>query len=811
MRRFNPRALFPLLALIIMIFALSIQLFNVFPLGKILNPFTGVVRNGTDIRLQEPLITLDKAELKSAVQIFFDDRRVPHLFAGNQHDLYFAQGYVTAYLRLWQMDFMAYNAAGRLSEILDPGIFLEYDRNQRRMGIPTAAAASLALMEKDPETDSILAAYTNGVNSYIRELNKENLPLEYKLLDYIPEPWTKLKSVLILKYMASTMTGYNEDVMMSKMALALGDDYFNKLFPDFNGHISPVMDNGHQDAERPLTPFQKPVYLDYNFMSSGSVIKESGYNPRLGSNSWAVSGKKTKSGYPILANDPHLNLSLPCIWVEMQLSAPGLNAYGVSIPGTPAFTIGFNNDIAWGITNGADDVKDWYKLKLSADYKKYKLDDKWMDLQYRIDTLRRKGQSPLCDTIYTTVYGPIVMDSSFHARQPDLDNHALHWELQRPSNEFKTFIRLAAAKNYTDYKNAIAYFSSPVQNFTFACRDNTIAINHQGSMAVKERGEGRFIMDGTKSTFATHKYIPADSLPQLLNPTSNYVLSANQHPTYADYPYYYNGYYSEVRANRIKKLLEKDTLFDIAAMQAMQLDNTSDLAVTVLPLLLANVRQSALSPQQHRLLGKISTWQGAYNEQDESARLFELWWKRVETDTWDELQNYAFYLRPPDAYILADMISTSPDDKYFDKMATAARESAADIITAAFIAATTEYEQLETAGRNKWGQLNRVDIMHLTGIPALSRTGLPSAGHPDAINAASATWGPSWRMVVELDERPRAYGIYPGGQSGNAGSPYYDNFIKDWNKGKYYPLNYFLTSEEARPEAVNTWILKPGQ
>lgn len=810
MRRFNINMLFPLLALIILVFALSLQLFNVFPLGNVLDPFAGAVRNGTDIRLQEPSLTLDKPELSATVQVFFDDRKVPHVYAGNRRDLYFTQGYVTAYLRLWQMDFLAYTAAGRLSEIQDPAVFLEYDRNQRRMGILEAARQSLALMEQDPETDSVLTAYTNGVNSYITELDQEHLPFEYKLLNYTPEPWTKLKSVLILKYMATQMTGYNEDVVMSKMILALGEDNFNKLFPDFNGHITPIVDNGHTGAQQPLTPFKKPAYLDYNFLSSGSVIKKSPYNPRLGSNSWVVSGKKTKSGFPILANDPHLDLTLPCIWVEMQLSAPGLNAYGVSIPGTPAFTIGFNENIAWGITNGADDVKDWYKLKLSADYKKYELDGKWTDLQSRVDTIRRKGQQPFYDTVYSTIHGPVVMNNSFQANQPDLNDHALKWELQRPSNEFKTFIELAAASNYADYKKAIAYFSCPAQNFTFAGKDNTISVNHQGSMAVKWRGEGRFILDGTNSTFLPKASIPEDSLPHLLNPVCNYVVSANQHPAYADYPYYYNGYYTETRANSIRKALEKDTLFDIASMEALQLNNTNDVAVTVLPALISNILPGTLSGKQQQLLEKLNSWKGTYDLQDKNARLFELWWKNIEKDTWDELYNYSFYLRAPDPYVLADMITRSPSDIYFDRIATARREAAPDIITDAFIAAAKRYEELETTGRNEWGQMNRVDIMHMTGIPALSRTGLPAAGHPDAINATSATWGPSWRMVVELGDRPHAYGIYPGGQSGNIGSPYYDNFISDWNKGKYYQLNLFLSAAEAKKYTVNTWTLKAG-
>jgi len=808
LKKINLRFLFPLTALTILLFTLSEQMFDISPIGKLLDPFVGSVQNEDESSLNTSLFIIGKMGLTDSVHVFFDNRKVPHIYAKNTGDLYFAQGYVTASLRLWQMDFMSYAAAGRLSEIFSKREFLEYDRAQRRQGILDAARKTLKLIEKDPESYKALTAYSSGVNAYIKELNYKKMPLEYKLLDYEPEPWSNLKSVLILKSMASTLTGFEEDLGMSKMILALGENDFNKLYPDFYGHSTPVANNFGQPAAINYSPLKKPDYLNYSFLSSSPILSKNSYNPRLGSNSWAVSGKKTKSGFPILATDPHLNLSLPSIWIEMQLSAPSLNVYGVSIPGTPAIIIGFNENIAWGITNGADDVKDWYKLKITNTYKKYEMDGQWLDLKFRIEEIKRRGQPPFYDTIYSTIQGPIVYNKSFPGQDPDMMDNALRWELHNPSDEFLSFIKLNKARNYKDYKEALRHYSCPLQNFTFACKDNTIAMDHQGSMAFKWPGEGKFILDGTRSSHSYTKYIPEDSLPRVLNPACNYVLSANQHPTYPGYPYYYNGYYTEIRANRIKQLLESGNDFDISKMQAIQLDNTNAIATEAMPVLLKKTDTGALGTEQKNVLAFLRSWKGTYNFDDERARVYELWWKNIRNYTWDEFKNYRFYLRAPDDYILLDMIQNDPSNNYFDRLGSSKKENAGDIITEAFMAASDDFSKLKREGSTKWGDYNKINIMHLTNIPAFSKMRLSSAGHPDAINALSANWGPSWRMIVELGDRPKAFGIYPGGQSGNVGSRYYDDSVDDWNKGKYYPLDFYMSMEEAKEHATCTWTLK---
>lgn len=804
MKKINKSVFFPLIALIVFICMLSRQMFTIPPLGKLLDPFIGAVQNNNnkDFSINGDF---DCEGLRKPVNVFFDSRLVPHIYASNEDDLYFMQGYVTAKMRLWEMDFLTYVSAGRLSEIIIKDGILDYDRNQRRVGMLEAAKKSLVLMEKDPETKRVLTAYSKGVNAYINQLSYKTIPLEYKLLDYTPEAWSNLKTVLIIKQMASDLSGYEQDFCMSKLYVALGKENFNKLFPEFPIDFCPVMNRSKPD-QLP-SDFKGVDYLNEMFLSSVTSVSPSMFDPKLGSNSWAVSGKKTKSGFPILCSDPHLKLSLPSIWIEMQLSAPNMNVYGVSIPGTPAIIIGFNENIAWGLTNGNTDVKDWYKLEITNDYKKYQMDGTLMDLNFRIEEIKRKDDKSYFDTIYSTIQGPVVVDKNFKESRPELLNHALRWELQNPSNEIKTFIELNRASNYDGYKNAIKSYSCPVQNFTFACNDNTIAINHQGKLTLKWNEQGRFILDGTKSSHLYSGYIPQDSLPHLLNPACNYIMSANQHPTYSDYPYYYNGYFIESRANRIEKLLSEDTTFNIIKMMKIQTDDINSFAQAALPLLMQRMNYYKPNLGAENIILGLKGWKCNYNYDNKNPLFFELWWKYIKENSFDELKRLPYAVMPYD-YVVLDLIKNTPDDNYFDKVGTVKKEIADDIIFMAFEQALKTYNEIKSKGSIVWGEYNKINLLHLTKVSAFSRLNLVSAGSPNVINATFRDVGPSWRMIVELGKKPIAYGIYPGGQSGTVGNQHYDDFVDDWNIGKYYKLNFFMSPVEAKSETTVCWHFK---
>ena len=786
---YNP--LISLGILIILVFCLSKGISNIPPLGNLLNPYSGVVQNEKDSKLS--------GEVKlngclAPIDVFYDERNVPHVFAQNDHDMYLAQGYITAKDRLWQMDFISYTSAGRLSEILGKD-YLKYDRLQRRIGILSSAESTLKLVEKNPETKLALDAFTSGVNAYIAELDSKTAPFEYKLLDYNPEKWTNLKSVLIMKYISAMLAGYEEDISMTHMYAALGRKEFQKLFPEHQSLDGDSL-NPKMDAE----PYAD--YIDQGFLNNKVAVAASSYNPRLGSNNWAVNGTKSKTGNPILCNDPHLGLMLPSIWYEIQLSSKTTNVYGVSIPGTLGVIIGFNDKIAWGVTNGATDDKDWYKLQVKDDYITYKMDDEWLKTQKRIENIKIKGQKTFVDTVYSTIHGPIVFDDRFE-QDPDAKNLALKWSLHEPTNEFLTFLHLNKAKNYDDFKESVSHYQCPVQNFVYASSDNTIAIHHQGLLYEKWNGQGRFVMDGSKKSHLYKKSIPSSDLPQLLNPENGYVFSANNFPEYAAPPSYMNGNYSEVRAYHIQKKLDEKKKFSIDDMKKMQFDNENAVAAIILPELLLTLNNDiGKDAKAQKTIQILNQWNYQFDQNSIAANFFDKWWKELELLTWDELKSRDYFLRYPDPSVLIKLIKTEKESVYFDRKDTKKTETFQDISRQAFSNVLKSFEN------KTWGNINNVKITHLSQIEALSVFNMHLGGHPDAINATSENWGPSWRMIVELGDKPKAYGIYSGGQSGNPGNKNSQEFIKPWSEGKYYTLNYYSNYGEAKRATKKQLVIK---
>ncbi len=319
-----------------MAYALNTKFGDFPPILKFLNPFTGFWQNAESTMVNSSKNLKLKGALDK-IDILFDDRMIPHVFAKNDHDVYYAQGYVTAMHRLWQMDFQTRFAAGRIAEVVGKKA-IEVDRYQRRMGMVYGAENSLKGMMEDPKAKEMILAYTEGINAYIHSLSNAKLPIEYKLLDFKPEDWTPIKCALLLKQMSAVLAMGSDEFYMTNILKKFGPEITKDLFPDYPFKESPIIPVGTKWDFSPL-PIP-PTPTGYTEMLTGNVQTKQKVEG-IGSNNWAVSGAKTKSGYPILANDPHLDLTLPSIWYQIQLNAPGLNSYGVSLPGAPGIIIGF--------------------------------------------------------------------------------------------------------------------------------------------------------------------------------------------------------------------------------------------------------------------------------------------------------------------------------------------------------------------------------------------------------------------------------------------------------------------------------------
>ena len=279
-------------------------------------------------------------------------------------------------------------------------------------------------------------------------------------------------------------------------------------------------------------------------------------NPANGSNNWAVSGSRTKSGRPILSNDPHLRLSLPAIWFEMQLHTPGFNASGVSFPGIPGIVIGFNENIAFGFTNSGRDVKDYYDIKFKDETRQeYWFNNSWRPSENRVEEIKVKGAISVLDTVSYTVFGPVMYDKSNEDVLNDNRAYALRWVAHDPSNILKMWHLLNRAKNYDDYLAAIKYFNVPGQNMLFASKSGDIALWQQATFPLRWKDQGLFVMPGQDSSYMWKGFIPQAENPHIINPVEGYISSANQRPVDSTYPYFIPGNYDVYRGIIINRRL----------------------------------------------------------------------------------------------------------------------------------------------------------------------------------------------------------------------------------------------------------------
>jgi penicillin amidase len=771
------------------------------PLGKFLDPFNGFWQNcfESGSNGEHPL-----EGLKDKVEIVYDSLAVPHIYAQNEEDLYLAQGYVTAADRLWQMEFQIMAAAGRVSEILGPGkdsVYLNYDRDQRRMGMVFAAENFISTVEGDHVMKTLADHYSKGVNQYITQLEYKNLPVEYKLLDYSPEPWNNLKMALLLKSMARTLNTGEKDMEMTNALQKLGLEKLNLLYPDRERVGDPIV-NRTGKWPKPLLPADTvPLALPAELVT---VIPSEKTTKDIGSNNWAVAGNKTATGSPILCNDPHLTLSLPSIWYMIHLSAPGYNSMGASLPGSPGVISGFNDSIAWGVTNAQRDAVDWYRIRFKDnEMNEYEYDGSWRKTIKKIEAFKVRGKGILYDTITFTHHGPIRYDHQYKAEN-ERARFAYRWLSHDGSDEMRTFYELNKAKNIDDYHQALNHFATPAQNFVFASVSGDIAMRIQGKFPVRRPMEGRFVLDGSKSFSEPQQFIPNDHNVQETNPLRGFVSSANQYPADSTYPYYITaGSYEAYRNRRINQRLAEMNAITPEDMMTLQVDNFSLKGQEALPLLLAGVKREGLSAEQTNILEDLSKWDLYYKTDSKAASYFESWWSSFYAMAWDEFFEAKPTLPVPTNFNTIRLMSLAPQLEFFDRVSTPEKETLNDIITLSFKEAVENVSKwkAEKGLEPEWGAYKGTTVEHLLRLEPLSRL-VQAPGNREAVNATSRRGGPSWRMIVSLEkDGVKAWGIYPGGQSGHPGSKYYDNMIPDWTAGRFYRLPFSASSSAIQGQA----------
>ena len=762
------------------------------PLGPFLDPVVGVWSVARSATLPKEL-SGSIPGLTGEVEVVYDRRGVPHIWASTTEDAVRALGFVVARDRLFQLELQSRAPEGTLTELVGSAA-LRLDRRQRRLGFSWSAERELGQLDPESHTARLLSAYSEGVNAWIDAMGASDLPFEYHLLHATPRRWEPLHSMLLNKRMGYTLAYDPQELWRPTVEALVGKPAADALFPLNNPIVQPIQPNASPEprfdfAELPppaeASPDAAHIAMLAEQMLPPDAAGRSG--AARASNNWAVSPARTANGNALLSSDPHLELTLPSIWYEAHLSVPGqMDVYGVTIPGLPGVIIGFTRNVAWGFTNAGADVLDFYRETLDDDEvpTRYLLDGDWRELERRVELYRDPdGHVIATDTVNYTHRGPV--------RPTDDGPVSMRWTVLDQPISSSTFADAFDASNVEEWLAAMASYPGPAQNMIVADRSGSIAIRSTGLYPVRpDNGDGRVVRDGSSSANDWQGYWAAEDYPGAINPAQGFLASANQQPfdPALGKPYLGANWPSPWRAMRINQLLAADSRVTPEAMRLYHTDPGNVKADLFVPVFLDAARGRDDLAEARRLLEE---WDRRYTKDNERAILFELAMNELNFRTFDELflpDGRRLAARPGQS-VMAGLLRF-PESPWWDDRRTPDRIESRDDVLAASLKAALELAKRRygdpTAGGWRWSEVRHSNVNHILGLPSLSRRGLSVQGGSGNLNPSSGNgnFGASWRMVVELAPELRAWATYPGGQSGNPASPWYANRIEQWVAGE---------------------------
>ncbi len=771
------------------------------------------------------------AGLDGPVEIYRDSMGVPHIYAMTQHDLFFAQGYVHAQDRFWQMDFWRHQGAGRLSELLGKNL-LETDRFLRTIGWERVAQEELLLL--DAESQAILDSYAEGVNAYLEENTGKALALEYAFLPilnrgYQPKPWTALNTMTWAKAMAWDLGG-NMDTEINRALLfkILSLEQVEQLYPPYPDD-RPVIVNHPQITKEimPISHFNSaligsilPGLVEVQEKFSGIDIIAGGSSDGIGSNSWVISGDLTDTGMPYLANDPHLGAQIPSIWYEVGLhcitKGPDcqVNVTGFSFAGAPGIIIGHNDRIAWGFTNVGPDVMDLYIEKINPENpNQYEFQGSWVDMEIITEEIRIAGGDPVQQTVHLTRHGPIITEvyglENF-AQESSLDlpeNYAiaLRWTALEPSCIFCAVWKFDKANNWEEFRVAASLFAVPAQNLVFADIEGNIGYQTPGNIPIRtERHDGMLPVPGWTGEYEWLGYIPFEELPYTFNPIEGYIVTANNAVVGTEYPYSISRQWSYgQRAQAIVDMVENTPgPITIDTIKEMQGDNRILIAEDLLPVLM-NISLDEETLQDARSI--FTGWDHQMDIDSAPGTLFAVFWKHLLSATFeDDLPESQWPSGGDDWMEIVRQLINEPVSPWWDNQTTVVVESRDDIFHQAFKSAVSEIQKLQ--GRDPdgwtWGDLHTITFENavMSSFPIIknvfNRGPFPTAGGSAIVNATgwSTLQGyqvnhvPSMRMIVDLSNLSNSLTMHTTGQSGHPYHPHYIDMADPWRLIQYFPM-----------------------
>jgi len=740
--------------------------------------------------------TISLPGLKAAVRVERDPLGVPVITASSLEDLAMAQGYVTAQDRMWQMDLTRRAAAGELAEIFGRA-GLGSDIEMRTYGFRGAAEASLAIM--DPEMRGLLDAYTRGVNVYI-EQHKDRLSLEFRVLRYEPRPWTPVDTLLVHAYMYDVLsTTWRGELSRARVEAKVGPERAREMYTlespldHFIVGNEPPESRGRRGIQAPAQPprtVPSPPQVPLEFFARWRQDVEDA----LGSNNWVVSGKRTYSGKPILANDTHLGLRVPDTWYIAHLKAPGYNGKGFTLPGAPLVVVGHNERIAWGFTNNGADVQDLYAEKLNPQNpKEYAVGNQWRVAEIRKEVIKIQGEPDHALEVTVTRHGPVVHREGHAA-------YALRWTALDLGSLGAGYALLGRAQNWKEFLAVMRAVSGPAQNVVYADVDGNIGMVVAARVPVRKSGTGATPVAGESDDFEWTGYIPFEALPQALNPADGIIATANARVVGPGYkPYLTDRWYSPYRTEQIYRMLGTRSGLRPRDCIDVQADTHS-----IPHLALARQLHTAMAkyppkdPRVKMLLDFVPQWEGATESASRLVGLIEYTRRQLRQmilqPVLGEDERYYDWSRSQVFFdnVLRDRPPhwLPPEFADYDALLMAAAERAAERLERD--ARTAGIANPERPEQWRWGNYIKLRILHpLAQSGFLSRhlsvTNVDQGGTAYSIKQTGRSIGPAMRFVADLDDWDNSLMNLTMGQSGHYLSPNYRDQFEAWYWGRGVP------------------------
>ncbi|MCZ2112393.1 MAG: penicillin acylase family protein [Anaerolineae bacterium] len=757
--------------------------------------------------------------LRAPVEIIRDEWGVPHIYAANEHDLFFAQGFVHAQDRLFQMDINRRLGLGRVSEVMGP-LGVPIDKFARHLDWPRAARTQMD--QTDEATAAVMEAYAAGINAFI---DTQPLPAEFKVLAYRPEPWDVLATNAWGTVLAWGLSAnWETELLRAWLIDELGPERAADLTPVYSeDYLTTLPDGqiGRRLAEGLIDAFRETAA----HAPTGMPLFGSGW----GSNNWVVSGSRTASGRPHLANDPHLPPAFPSIWYANHLIGGDYNVTGFTMPGVPGVIIGHNEHCAWGITNASPDIQDVYIERFHPDDPThYEVDGEWRAAEVDDATIVVRGLPNVHIKVRTTRNGPVFSDA-VPGKHADL---SYDWTLFHGANHVRAVLATNKARGWEEFREGLRHWTFPSQNVVYADTDGVIAYMMPGLVPRRRKGDGLSPAPGWTSEYGWDGWVPFEELPIYVNPPDGFVATANNNMVGDSYPHLLTGeWMPDYRVRRIRELLAKRPKITLDDHRSIQTETISPMARRFLAAAMPAVSGTPdLEAGVRDALQRLAAWDDDMAADSVPATLAFGW----QIHFTHAAVAQAVGQTRADALLARKGRVGFPSTPFYEisyelalRWLEGERPAWIDDVRALLLPALrrTLDDLHKDYGSDPagwaWGKLHRVAFEHeMARIPGIGRlwkpVTVPASGDGYTINQSDLTphFPPdpsniiaSCRLIIDVGEWDRGLAALPGGQSGHPASPHYQDRIAEWREGRYFPL--LFSREKILDAADGTWALEP--